>query len=220
MSQNVSTQSGQPIPEDARIKNRGRYGKYWDKRANVRLRRKWYGLFIFLAIAVFVVALVDMGFLDNVLEYGVYGAFALMALVALLMYFTRRNTFSRVHSQESSLEEALLQCPECKNIFDFRETHFREHQKVAFSCPVCGTYGALPGIESAPVKKRVPEGDLRAYEYRCANCREDIRVGVFGAEDEVHRSEFRACPHCGEKGTIEIVKRPDPLPEGDAWEAA
>lgn len=211
---NGSMGDGHPIPEDARIKNRGRYGKYWDKTANVKRRRAWYGWTIFLGLLLVVLAVVDIVVLDSQAKYGVLGLAVLLILVAILLFFTRTNQFARVQDEAGSLEQALLQCPECKNIFEMKQQHFRGHQRVAFSCPVCGTYGQLPGIDQEPVKKRLPDGDLREYQYHCTNCQEDIHVGVFG-EEEIHRSEFRACPNCGQKGTIEVRARPDPLPQGE-----
>lgn len=203
---------GAPIPEDDNVVNRGRYGKYWDKKANVKLRRMWYGWFIIFALVLLVAAAVDIMFVDEKLKWGIIGALGVLVIIAFLMLFTRTNEFAE-EMDTGELEEAMLQCPECNTIFDMKETHFREHIKgTSFSCPHCGNFGSLPGIDAQPIKKRIPEGELRAYSYQCTGCNEIVELGVFGRTD-IFRSEFRTCPHCGEKDTFELLERAPPPPE-------
>jgi len=134
----------------------------------------------------------------------VYGAYGFMLVLGIIMLFTGKNAYSRERAYEDTLDAILLACPDCENVFEFKERNLEGARKIAFSCPVCGAYGALPGLDAVPVKKRLPDGDVRENRYACDNCKEDIRVGVFG-DETLHESNFRACPHCGERNKVRRV---------------
>jgi len=182
------------------------YAKYRHLRANVARRRVLYKLFIVFAIVVFAVSIVDILWLESVLKLGVYGAYALLFLFGLILLASRKRSAEEL-AQLKELEKALLQCPECRNIFQFGEANLSGRKKVAFSCPVCGTYSALPDAESEPVRAPPPTGELREVTYQCEHCLERITVGVFG-EQELHESRFRACPNCGEKDFVKVSQGP------------
>ncbi len=179
------------------------YAKYRHLRANVARRRAWYKVFIVLAVLVLAFSLVDIIYLDSAAKLGVYAAYAVLFLFGLILLLSRKRSQEEI-AQLKALEKALLQCPECKNIFQFAEANLSGRQKIAFSCPACGTYSALPDPETEPVKAPAPAGALKELAYACENCHERIAVGVFG-DQSLHASRFRACPHCGEKNRIKPV---------------
>ena len=189
------------------------YAKYRHLRANVARRRVLYKLFIVFAIVVFAVSIVDILWLESVLKLGVYGAYALLFLFGLILLASRKRSAEEL-AQLKELEKALLQCPECRNIFQFGEANLSGRKKVAFSCPVCGTYSALPEPDAEPVKAVPPGGILKELTYTCENCKERIAVGVFG-EQSLHASKFRACPHCGEHNRV-VLQPPGGAPGAPA----
>jgi Zn finger protein HypA/HybF involved in hydrogenase expression len=191
-------------------------------RANVRRRRGLYALILFLAIVTVAVAIVDIAILrkdppaDRYIEYAVYGTLAFLFLWAFLLLFSRRSGAPAAAPTEEALPEeprdmsrALLQCPDCKAVFQYGAVHFTDAQQTAFSCPVCGVYSQLPDIDAEPVKVVRPEGEFKELQYHCNNCNEDLAVGTFG-ETPLHLVRFRACPSCGQKGHIERLQAQPP----------
>lgn len=212
----------------------GATAKYSHLRANVPRRRGLYALLILLALVAVAVALVDILVLrankstlttrDHVIEYCIYGFVGLMILWALFMLFSRRTGSEQpvetVYETAEELqirlelERALMQCPDCKSVFQFGEVHFRDNKRTAFSCPVCGVYSRLPDPGTEPVKVLRPEGEFKELQYHCSNCKEDLAVGTFG-ETPLHLVRFRACPSCGERGFIERMGSAPPGGFGD-----
>jgi len=213
-----------------------KYAKHRHVRANVGRRRGLYALIIFLAIVAIAVALVDILILradkdvsnlatsDRMIEFGVYGFLALLFLWAFFMLFSRKSGEEQVVETTETTEEmqarlelerALMQCPDCKSVFQFGEVHFRDNRRTAFSCPVCGVYSRLPDPGMEPVKVLRPEGEFKELQYHCTNCNEDLAVGTFG-ETPLHLVRFRACPSCGERGFIERIGSAPPSGFGAA----
>lgn len=199
------------------------YARYQHLRANVRKRRAAYKALIFVAIGVFLLALADMILLssdalgvDRLLEYIVYALFAIVVVWMIFMLFSRSRAAEEA-AELAALQNAFMQCPECKNIFQFSEVHLHDRKKATFSCPVCGTFSALPSPDAEATKARLPDDDLYEHAYECTNCNEAIRIAAFG-EGNIHTVQFRTCPHCGEHGTVKRVPAPGELelygPEG------
>lgn len=200
--------------------------KHQHLKANPRRRRGLYALIIFLALAIVALAIVDIFVLrdeptadlsmgERAIEFAVYGLLAVLLIWAILMLFSGKSgkeawtgettTVTETMEEQRArmeLERALMQCPDCKSVFQFGEAHFRDNRRTAFSCPVCGVYSKLPDPDVEPVKVLRPEGEFKELHYHCTNCDEDIAVGTFG-ETPLHLVRFRACPHCGERGHIE-----------------
>lgn len=214
--------------------------KYRHVKANPRRRRMLYALIIFLAFAAVAAAVIDIFVLreadtkaevealttsERVIEYAIYGSIALLFLWALFMLFSRRSglepwtettVLTETVEQRAArleLERTLMQCPDCKSVFQFGEAHFRDNRRTAFSCPVCGVYSRLPDPGKEPVKVLRPEGDFKELQYHCTNCDEDMAVGTFG-ETPLHLVRFRACPSCGERGFIERTGSTPPMADG------
>jgi Zn finger protein HypA/HybF involved in hydrogenase expression len=181
-----------------------RAARYRHLRANVRRRRIGYALFILFAIAVFATSIVDIVFLDDLLKvYAVFPAYAVLFILAIVLLFSRRSQHEDLQELRA-LEKTLLQCPDCQNVFQYGQIRFHDRRKTAFSCPVCGVYSQLPDPTAEPVKALRPTGPFRELQYRCNNCSEALAVGTFG-DTPLHLVRFRACPHCGEKGFIQLL---------------
>jgi Zn finger protein HypA/HybF involved in hydrogenase expression len=213
----------------------GQEAKYRRLRANPKKRRGLYVLIIFLALVAVAVALVDILILradkdtasfetgDRIIEYVVYGLIVLLLLWAFFMLFSRRRGEDELAEtaeqmqQRLEMERTLMQCPDCKSVFQYGEIHFRDNKRTAFSCPVCGVYSRLPDPTMEPVKVLRPEGEFKELQYHCSNCGEDMAVGTFG-ETPLHLVRFRACPSCGERGHIERVGSMPPMGVGPAPE--
>ncbi|MES2153804.1 MAG: hypothetical protein V4510_01570 [bacterium] len=212
--------------------------KHSHLRANVKRRRGLYALIIFLALVAIAVAIVDILVLrgdkdpatlassDRTIEYAVYGILALLFIWAIILFLSRRSgdeqttvetTTETVEEMRArlELERSLMQCPDCKSVFQFGEAHFRDNKRTAFSCPVCGVYSRLPDPAMEPVKVLRPEGEFKELQYHCTNCDEDLAVGTFG-ETPLHLVRFRACPSCGERGFIERIGSVPPMGVGPA----
>lgn len=192
--------------------------KYAHLKANVRRRRGLYALIVFLALATLALAIVDIAVLredppaDRTIEYVVYGLLAFLFLWAFLMLFSGRRAVEETPMAEPAprdMSHALLQCPDCKSVFQYGAINFMDAKKTAFSCPVCGVYSQLPDPEAEPVKVVRPEGEFKELQYHCSNCNEDLAIGTFG-ETPLHLVRFRACPNCGEKGHIERLPATPP----------
>lgn len=201
------------------------YAKYRDRKANVPRRRSAYIWILILALLTVGAAVVHVLFLledppsatDNILMYAIYGVLGGLFLWAFLMLFSGRRPVEEEAVVSQEMERTLLQCPECKAVFQFGEIHFTDNKRTAFSCPVCGAFGKLPDPYQEPVKVLRPEGDFKELHYHCTNCNEDIAVGTFG-ETPLHLVRFRACPHCGQKGHIERIQSvPAPGFEGGEY---
>lgn len=177
------------------------YARYRHLKANVRKRRAAYKVFIPVAIVVFAATIADILFLKSVLEIPLLVAFGILLIVAIALLFSSRRGREEL-AEIDRLQRTLLQCPDCKNVFQYGEIHFDDHKKAAFSCPICGAYGALPDNDADPVKAVVPEGELKVRHYVCGNCREEIEVGTYG-DQPLYDVRFRTCPHCGESKFIQ-----------------
>jgi Zn finger protein HypA/HybF involved in hydrogenase expression len=180
-----------------------RMERYRHLRANVRRRRMGYALFILFALAVFATSIVDIVFLSQALMPYVFALYGVLLVLAIVLLFSRRSQHEDLQEMRS-LEKALLQCPDCQNVFQYGQIRFHDRRKTAFSCPVCGVYSQLPDPTAQPVKALRPNGSFHELQYRCNNCNEALAVGTFG-ETPLHLVRFRACPNCGEKGFIELL---------------
>lgn len=175
---------------------------------NVEGRRKAYGWFIALAILVFLVAAIDILFLDSILKYGVYAALGLLLLLAIILLFARGEP----REEEEELEplsldgKEQLHCPHCAHVFvmETPKNTKKWQRKVAFTCPECGNKGVLPPANATPVEAVVPGGDVKGRSFRCGVCQEGWSVGVIG-----HRLKkkpfFDACPSCGSPADVRVV---------------
>lgn len=188
------------------------YAKYKHLRANVRRRRAWYGTLILLSIVVLAVSIVDIGFVDSAMEYGVYGAYAFLFLIAILMLISRSRKEEVVEEglpQPKEMDHILLQCPSCENNFEYAQPDFASHKEVSISCPVCGVFSKLPGLNMEPVKVLTPDGPYKELRYRDSTTGDEIAVGTYG-ETPLNLVRFRASPVSGEKGVIERLQTPPP----------
>lgn len=214
--------------------------KYRHLKANPRRRRALFALIIFLAIVAVAVAAFDILVLraekdtiemaDRYIEFGVYGFLGLLLIWAIFLMISGRSgkepwddsmvtTTSETETVEQmrarlELERSLMQCPDCKSVFQYGEAHFRDNKRTAFSCPVCGVYSKLPDPDAEPVKVLRPEGEFKELQYHCTNCDEEMAVGTFG-ETPLHLVRFRACPNCGQRGHIERIGSTPPTPPMD-----
>ena len=177
-------------------------------RANPGKRRAAYWVLILLGLGVLALSLVDIFVLDATMATIVYVLYAILIVVAIILMFSRRRDAPAEEAPlveqapiPQEMQRALLQCPDCKSVFEFGEIRFHDNKRTAFSCPVCGVYSKLPDPDQEPVKVLRPEGEYKQVQYHCNHCNEDIAIGTFG-DTPLHLVRFRACPHCGQKGHI------------------
>lgn len=181
-----------------------RVDRYKSLKANVRRRRAAYVAFIFLAIGLIALTLVDILMLSSGLKWiVVFPAWAVLIIIAIILLFSGKK-HAETLEELRRLERSLLQCPDCQNVFRFGAVRWQDHKQAAFSCPICGVYSKLPGPDTPAVEAYVPEGEVRELDYRCKNCGEEFAIGTF-ARTPLHEVRFRACPNCEQKGFIERV---------------
>ncbi len=163
-------------------------------RANVPKRRLGYKLFIVAAFVVFATSLVDILWLDNLLYFGVLGAYGLLFLWAILLLISRRRP------GQVRLGEVVLNCPNCDNAFLYGSTHLADPAGTMITCPVCAQASELPPAGSQPRTVVLPDTTPVHTAYRCDHCDEHITVATFGQPPRDVR--FRACPQCHQTGTL------------------
>ncbi len=175
---------------------------------NVERRRMAYTWFIILAIVTFVVALVDILFLDNLLMYGVFAALGVLFLLAIIFLFARGEP----KDEEEELEPLALEgsehlhCPHCAHVFALETPKNTKNwkRKVAFTCPECGNKGILPPANATPLEAVVPGGEVVTKNFRCGVCNEGWSVGVIGHRLK-KKPKFDACPSCNSAADIRMV---------------
>ncbi|MGB0653261.1 MAG: hypothetical protein ACPGQL_08680 [Thermoplasmatota archaeon] len=190
----------------------GRYAKYDHLRANVPRRRAAYGWIIVLAIVVFAFSIIDILFLDEVSELGVYAIYAVLAIWAIIMYFSLRKAQPKEEPVEEFEAEAVyepadrqhgvLACPSCKHLFQFGAEHFEQRRNVPFSCPECGHVARLPPAGRQPIESLIPKEPVHERVYHCDSCDESWDIGTFGHAPKMSR--FEACPYCGVDDQIRV----------------
>lgn len=190
--------------------------RYGHLRANVPLRRTGYGWFMVLAVLVFIVSVIDIVYLDEVLYYGVLGAYALLLIWALLLLASRKRKSGDDDemlefqlADEMSLKEEYLRCPECRHIFEFDMEHRDGRKGVNLSCPECGYIGRLPPADRERVAAAVPGGEADGPTFVCDACGEHWLVGTIGHKPK-HDVQFSACPNCGETERFNLLEDDDP----------
>jgi hypothetical protein len=172
--------------------------RYRQLRANVRRRRFFYGLFIFLAIGVLVATLWDIVYNASDLQWVLLPCYLVLFILGLLLLISRKRHLQDVN-EIKALERAWLECDNCRSVFQFGSESFTSRRRVGFTCPVCGDESALPWPGAEPVERALPSGGLHEINYLCTHCKEDIVVGVYGGRPR--DVDFRACPRCGEPGS-------------------
>ncbi len=199
--------------------------RYAHLRADVQKRRTGYKTIIALGVLTLVVSIVDILLLDQVLFLPVIGLYVVLAVVAVILYFSRRvkEETDEAEDQEDESEVAIelreregtsydfgdvrrgaLSCPSCRNVFQLGLEHFGQHKSVFFTCPECGEAARLPTGAKKPIEADLPAKPVHDSWYHCDHCGEDWSVGTFGHEGRT--SHFEACPHCGTKDEI-MVRR-------------
>jgi predicted RNA-binding Zn-ribbon protein involved in translation (DUF1610 family) len=190
--------------------------RYRHLRANVRRRRRLYGLFIVLAIVTLAVTVVDILFLleedwnaDAVpvggQEFGLiqvvaYALYVILFVFAVFLLFSRRQHIDDLR-ELAVLEKTYLSCENCNGVFQFGQLNLNDRKRIGFSCPICGEESALPGLDAVPIEMPLPAGTPAEAHYNCSHCGEEIAVATFGAAPK--SVSFRACPHCGKTGRVE-----------------
>ncbi len=191
-------------PDEKAEAERG-FARYQHLRANVAKRRTWYKTAIVLALLIFVGSLVDILFLrgeswnERLLEYAVYGCYALLFIVCVVLLFSRKQ-HAKDMQELHVLESAFLVCDACQSVFQYGEVNFQDRKRIGFTCPACGEESALPTPDRTPVEMLLPDGPANAANYHCKNCSEDIRIATFGTTPR--KVKFDACPHCGIAGKV------------------
>ncbi|HJQ93656.1 MAG TPA: hypothetical protein VJ874_05155 [Candidatus Thermoplasmatota archaeon] len=175
--------------------------RYRQLRANVRRRRFFYGLFIFLALGVFVATLWDIVYNASELQWFLLPGYVVLFILGLLLLISRHRHLEEIN-EIKALERAWLECDNCRSVFQFGSESFLSRRRVGFTCPVCGDESALPTPGTQPIERPLPAGGLHEINYLCSNCKEDIVVGVYGGRPR--DVDFRACPRCGESGHIAL----------------
>lgn len=175
--------------------------RYRQLRANVRRRRFFYGLFIFLAIGIFVATLWDIVYNGSEFQWFLLPGYVVLFVLGLLLLISRKRHLEEVN-EIKALERAWLECDNCRSVFQFGSESFLSRRRVGFTCPVCGDESALPAPGAQPIERALPAGSLHEISYLCGNCKEDIVVGVYGGRPR--DVDFRACPRCGESGHIAL----------------
>lgn len=188
----------------ARVRDE-KLARYAQLRANVRRRRTWYGLSIFLDIVVLAATLWDIIFNDSDLKWPLLAAYVVLFIIGIIALFSMKRHLEEVN-EIKALERAWLECDNCRSVFQFGSESFLSRRRVGFTCPVCGDESSLPLPGSEPVERPLPAGGLQESNYLCGNCQEDIVVGVYGAAPR--GVQFRACPKCGVSGQIRGNERP------------
>ncbi len=201
--------------------------RYGHLRADVHKRRAGYKWVILFGVLTLVTSVVDILFLDQILLLPVVGIYGLLAVVAVLMYFSRRvrepveeeeetepqpQTDVAVNLREregtsydlADVRHGVLSCPSCRQVFQLGLEHYDQRRAVLFTCPECGEAGRLPTGAKKPVEAEVPVKPVHEAWYHCDHCGEDWNVGTFGHEGRTSR--FEACPHCGTRDDI-MVRR-------------
>ena len=188
--------------------------KYAHYRANVPRRRTTYKALIIAIFVVFLISLADIIWWDEVLQWGVYAAIAILFVWAIVMLF------ARVISDKHNMDEVVLTCPNCDNAFLYGADHADNVGHARMTCPICQFVGDLPVSEDQATEIQMPSGNRHDHTYACSNCEEHIVITTLGnVGSDV---QFDVCPHCGEKDTVhakrdvEIGKRR----RIDFWNAA
>jgi hypothetical protein len=172
--------------------------RYRQLRANVRRRRFFYGLFIFLAFVTLVATVWDIVLNGSDFQWFLLPVYVVLFILALLLLISRKRHLQEVN-EIKALERAWMECLNCKSVFQFGSESFLSRRRVGFTCPVCGDESALPLPGAEPVERPLPTGALHEISYLCQHCKEDIVVGVYGGRPR--DVDFRACPRCGEAGS-------------------
>lgn len=184
--------------EDERAERDAKLAHYRELRANVRRRRFFYGLFIFLALGILVATLWDIVYNGSELKWFLLPGYVVLFVLGLLLLISRRRHLEEVN-EIKALERAWMECDNCRSVFQFGSESFLSRRRVGFTCPVCGDESALPPPGAQPVERPLPAGALHEINYVCGHCKEDIVVGVYGGRPR--DVDFRACPRCGEPGS-------------------
>lgn len=179
-----------------------KWERYNQLRANVRRRRAGYVLIILLAIAVFLGTAWDIVYNASDFKLFFFAAYGVLFLWGIVMLFSRRRHLQEILELEA-MHRTYLECEHCNAVFQFGELRFKDRKRVGFSCPVCSEDSALPGPDSIPVERVLPEAQVVETTYACGNCDEQIVVGTFGATPRASR--FQACPSCGVSGHVNLA---------------
>ncbi len=200
--------------------------RYGHLRANVHKRRTGYKWILALGFLTLAATVVDILFLDNALQLPLLAVYGVLALAAILMYFSRSIKEPKEEEPEeeafpvdaninlrertgtsydlADVRHGVLSCPSCRQVFQLGLEHYDQRRNVLFTCPECGEAGRLPTDAKPPVVADIPVEPVHAAWYHCDHCGEDWSVGTFGHDGRVSR--FEACPHCGTKDEI-MVRR-------------
>lgn len=182
---------------------------YGHLRANVPTRRKAYWAFLWIAIAVFVVSILDILFFEEVLFWGVIAAYVILFVWGIVLLFSRRwaddeeDDFVGVVDDEPASGDwrndgrvQHLRCVKCAHVFGFDMKHIDDDKAhVAFNCPECGATGKMPRPNAEVVEAVVPGGRMKGPRFECHDCNEQWAVGAIGHEPKAD-VKFDACPHC------------------------
>lgn len=185
----------------AQAERDAKLARYRQLRANVRRRRFFYGLFIFLAIGILAATLWDIVFNASKLKWPLLAGYLVLFIIGILLLLSRKRHLQEVN-EIKTLERAWMECDNCRSVFQFGSESFGSRRRVGFTCPVCGDESALPLPGTEPVERALPGGSLHEINYLCKHCKEDIVVGVYGGRPR--DVDFRACPKCGESGQIAL----------------
>lgn len=176
-------------------------------RADVPKRRMGYWAFLWTAVVVFIVSLVDIIFLDEVLFWGVIAAYVILLIWGITLLFSRSiggeepDEFFGVVAEDDADwtrdgKVEHLRCTNCAHVFGFDMKHLDDDKAhVAFNCPECGATGKLPARNATPVEAVVPGGRMHGPKFHCNECAEEWSVGAIGHEPKAE-VRFDACPHC------------------------
>lgn len=188
--------------------------KFADVKANVSWRRKAYFWFIIAVVAVFLISLVDIIWLDEVLQWGVYIAIIGLFIWAVILLF------AGVISNAWNVGEVALSCPNCDHVFLMATDHADNKGHARMTCPVCAFAGDLPVSEDQVTEMIIPEGKRTDQAYQCTSCEEHIVISTIG--DNPRPVQFESCPHCGEHGTVVGADLPEDVERRrqDFWSAA
>lgn len=188
--------------------------KFAHVEANVSWRRKAYFWFIIAVIAVFLISLIDIIWLDEVLQWPVYIAIIGLFIWAVILLF------AGVRKDAWNVGEVVLSCPNCDHVFLYAADHADNKGHARMTCPVCAFVGDLPVSEDQSTEIHMPEGRRSDQAFSCTSCDERIVISTIG--DNPRPVQFEACPHCGARGSIVTADLPEQVERRrqDFWSSA
>jgi Zn finger protein HypA/HybF involved in hydrogenase expression len=185
----------------------------------IRTRYLLFKIILGVAIAVFVLSLVDIFGNKSGLFIPVMITYVVLAVLALILYIGHKPDLEaetvlaapepvpdQTVVEEVTPRPALnvqgphnFRCPFCANVFALELTHLRKEHDIRMDCPFCANTIRIPRRPRLSPGQAV-RTDLATPEeqalFVCENCGEVLRYTAPG-QQAVQNARVHTCPHCG-----------------------